>query len=155
MCDPGGYTRLDMPTAIAKQTAACQVDAPTITRVVRHVARRFDPDQIILFGSYAYGSPTADSDVDLLIVMSHRGPGHGVATKIRLDLGGVAFPMDLLVRSAAELRKGVSQQDWFIVEILEKGIVLHDRANPAVGAKGRSRLRRRFASAAVAKAQPL
>ena len=87
-------------------------------------------------------------------MMAHRGPGYRIATKIRLGLD-VKFPMDLLVRSSAELRKGVSQQDWFIVEVLEKGIVLHDRANPAVGAKGRSRLRRRFASAAVTKTHDL
>ena len=143
-----------MSTVIANQPAACHVDARTITHLARQVARRFDPERIILFGSYAYGEPTADSDVDLLIVMAHRGPGYRVATKIRLDLD-VKFPMDLLVRSAAELRKGASQNDWFIVEVLEKGIVLHDRANPAVGAKGRSRLRRRLASAAVSETQPL
>lgn len=136
------------------QLAARHVDARTIVQLVRHVARRFNPEKIILFGSYAYGAPTEDSDVDLLIVMGHHGPGNRVATRIRLDLD-VTFPMDLLVRSAAELRKEVSQHNWFIVEVLERGIVLHDRANPAVGAKGRSRLRRRFASAAVPQAQPL
>jgi predicted nucleotidyltransferase len=40
---------------------------------VNHVVRRFKPDKVILFGSYASGRPTADSDVDLMVVMRHRG----------------------------------------------------------------------------------
>jgi predicted nucleotidyltransferase len=143
-----------MSLVITNHLAAGHVDARTITQLARQVMRQFNPDRIILFGSYAYGTPTEDSDVDLLIVKAHRGPGYRIATKIRLDLD-VKFPLDLLVRSAAELRKGVSQHDWFVVEVLEKGIILHDRANPAVGAKGRSRLRRRLAAAAVAQTQPL
>jgi predicted nucleotidyltransferase len=143
-----------MSIVLVNKLSESPVKTGAITQLVQTVARRFDPERIILFGSYAYGNPTEDSDVDLLIVMSHRGPGYRVATKIRLGLD-VKFPMDLLVRSAAELRKGVSQRDWFSIEVLEKGIVLHDRANPAVGAKGRRRLRRRLASAAVSKTQPL
>jgi predicted nucleotidyltransferase len=125
-----------------------------IAELAREIARRVKPQRIILFGSYAYGQPTPDSDVDLLVVMPHRGPPHRMATRIRLAVGP-RFPMDLIVRSSAELRQGVSESEWFIVEILEKGIVLHDRADPAVGAKGRSRLRRRLAAAAVAQAQPV
>jgi predicted nucleotidyltransferase len=137
-----------MQGVTTNQFANWRIDAPTMLRLVRDIMRRFDPEKIILFGSYAYGEPTEDSDLDLLVVMPHRGPGHRMATKIRLSVG-VKFPMDLLVRSSAELHQGVSQRDWFIVEILEKGITLHDRANPAMGAQGRSRLRRRLASARI------
>ena len=40
-----------------------------IRRLVREIAERFQPEKIILFGSYAYGKPHADSDVDILVVM--------------------------------------------------------------------------------------
>jgi len=40
-----------------------------IRRFVRQIAERFHPDKIILFGSYAYGQPHAESDVDLLVIM--------------------------------------------------------------------------------------
>jgi len=137
-----------MSNAAAIRHSSRLVDWNVILRFIEDVAQLFRPEKIILFGSYGYGEPTADSDVDLLVVMPHRGPGHRVATRIRLAVP-VTFPMDLLVRSAAELRKGVSQRDWFIVEVLEKGITLHNRSDPAVGAKGRSRLRRRVAAAEV------
>ncbi len=124
------------------------IDASVIVRFADDVVRLFKPEKIILFGSYAYGEPTSDSDVDILIVMPHRGPGHRTATRIRLAVT-VTFPMDLLVRSAAELRRSISEREWFVVEVLEKGIILHDRSDPTVGAKGRSRLRRRLAPVAV------
>ena len=56
-----------------------------ICRYVRQVAERFNPDQIILFGSYAYGAVNADSDVDLLVVMPMRNPLDQVL-KIRLAI---------------------------------------------------------------------
>ena|SRR5438105_4890191 len=130
------------------------VSSRTILQFADAVVRLFNPDKVILFGSYANGVPNEDSDVDVLVVMPHRGPGPRTATQIRLTVG-VTFPMDLLVRSAGELRQGVEQHDWFIIEVVEKGIVLHDRSDPAVGAKGRSRLRRRLASAKIPQAQPL
>ena len=139
---------------MAAQTIRYIVSPHDILGGARDIARMMKPDKIILFGSYANGNPTEDSDVDLLIVMRHRGPGYRVATRIRLALA-VQFPMDLLVRSEAELRKGQNQSDWFFVEVLERGIVLHDRTNPAVGAKGRSRLRRGVDSATVSKTQPV
>ena len=48
------------------------VDVPQIQHLAEHIADCFRPEQIILFGSYAYGSPTDDSDVDLLVVMPAR-----------------------------------------------------------------------------------
>jgi predicted nucleotidyltransferase len=140
-----------MPSSDLPCFADRLIDTRLIERLAGDIVRLFSPEKIILFGSYAYGRPTEDSDVDLMMVMPHRGPGYRTATRIRLAVE-VTFPMDLLVRSAAELRRGVSQHDWFIVEVLEKGIILHDRTDPSMGAKGRSRLRRRFAPPAIAQA---
>jgi predicted nucleotidyltransferase len=46
-----------------------RIPMKTIRAIAEHIARKFDPEQIILFGSHAYGKPTAWSDVDLLVVM--------------------------------------------------------------------------------------
>jgi predicted nucleotidyltransferase len=46
-----------------------------IQAFVDQVAQRFAPLRVILFGSHAYGNPTADSDVDLMVVMPHRDSG--------------------------------------------------------------------------------
>ncbi len=130
------------------------IEKRSILEFVNRVVEKFKPERVILFGSYASGTPDVDSDVDLLIVKNHRGPGHLMATKIRQAVR-VHFPMDLLVRSAAELRKSVAQRNWFTIDVLENGIVLYDAGNQTMGAQGKKRLGRRFAAAALAKAKPV
>jgi len=68
-----------------------------IRRYARAIAERFQPDKIILFGSYAYGTPHEDSDVDLVVVMAARSQPEQAVT-IRMALAA-PFPMDLLVRT--------------------------------------------------------
>lgn len=89
------------------------------------IAREFRPRRIILFGSYAYGKPTRDSDVDLLVIMPHKGRGGEKAVEIRLKLRA-PFPMDLLVRSPQKIRRRLAMGDFFIEEILDKGEVLYE-----------------------------
>ena len=90
------------------------------------IVREFAPLQIILFGSYAYGTPTEDSDVDLLVVMAIPASERREKTvEIRQRIPR-RFPMDLLVRSPAEIAYRVAHNDWFLREILEKGEVLYD-----------------------------
>src|SRR5206468_3470204 len=61
------------------------------------LAREFRPQKIVLFGSYAYGRPTPDSDVDLLVILPFRGNDVAKAVQIRSRFD-TPFPMDLLVR---------------------------------------------------------
>jgi predicted nucleotidyltransferase len=53
------------------------VPMKTIRAIAKHIAEKFDPEEIILFGSHAYGKPTAWSDVDLLVVMETPKRGIG------------------------------------------------------------------------------
>src|SRR5437870_184999 len=99
-----------------------------IKKFADEVARRFKPRKIILFGSYAYGRPTQDSDVDLLVVMSGKGRPQDKALRIRMAVEA-DFPMDLIVCSPAEMRRRISWGDWFLREIAEKGIALYDAAH--------------------------
>jgi predicted nucleotidyltransferase len=96
-----------------------------IRAFVESVVARFNPTRIILFGSYAAGRPTRDSGVDLMVVMPHRGPAARVATRIRLACPR-SFPMDLIVRSPAEVRRRLAMDDPFLSEITSKGVVLHE-----------------------------
>jgi predicted nucleotidyltransferase len=103
-----------------------------IQSFVDQVARRFRPARVVLFGSYANGNPTKDSDVDLLVIMPHRGPSAQTATRIRLACPR-AFPMDLIVRSPAEVRRRIRLGDVFMNEVASKGITLHEGHDARVG----------------------
>src|SRR6516225_6703808 len=109
-----------------------------IRRYARRIAERFHPDKIILFGSYAYGQPHEDSDVDLLVIMPARNQ-HDMAVKIRWELPA-PFPMDLLVRTPASVRWRLEEAESFLTEILTRGKVLYEKDDPGVGPQGRGRL---------------
>lgn len=74
------------------------------------VADRFAPERIILFGSHATGTATADSDVDLLVVMPDDGDPLATAYRIRRQIPH-AFALDLIVRDPQELRSRIEQHD--------------------------------------------
>ena len=92
------------------------------------VVDEFRPQKIILFGSYAYGRPTEDSDVDLLIIFAGRGSKADKSLEIRTRLDP-RFPLDLLTRSAGEVAKRIAWNDWFLQEVMEKGKVLYESGN--------------------------
>lgn len=87
----------------------------------------YHPQKILLFGSYAYGTPGADSDVDLLVVMPLVGPAASMSADIMIRLAP-GFPVDVLVRSPEMLATRLEAGDFFLREIMEKGIVLHEAA---------------------------
>jgi predicted nucleotidyltransferase len=126
-----------------------EIPMRVIRRFARAVAERFQPDKIILFGSYAYGTPHADSDVDILVVMPARNQ-HDQAVKIRWDVPA-PFPMDLIVRTPKNLKWRLEEGDWFLREIMSNGIILYEKADAGVGKEGRSRSRRRRAKQSKAK----
>jgi predicted nucleotidyltransferase len=118
-----------------------EVPMRLIRRFARQVAERFKPDRIILFGSHAYGTPHADSDVDILVVMPARNQ-HDQAARIR---GAVPapFPMDLIVRTPRSLAWRLAEGESFHTEIMTRGMVLYEKSNSGVGAQGGKRLRGR------------
>jgi predicted nucleotidyltransferase len=120
-----------------------------IHKAVADIARQFQPHSITLFGSYAYGKPNKDSDVDLLILMSGgRIHDRGVQIRRRIDF---AFPVDLLVRSTQEFQRRIAQGDYFLQEIQTKGKLLYEASHARVGRKGGRRLSNRPARAASKK----
>ena len=105
------------------------VNRENIQATCDDIVREFAPLQVILFGSYAYGTPTEDSDVDLLVVMDiPESETRRQAVEIRQRIPR-RFPMDLLVRSPEEIAYRVSYNDWFLREITEKGVVLYGSDN--------------------------
>jgi predicted nucleotidyltransferase len=73
-----------------------------IRRFARQVADHFQPEKVILFGSYAYGQPHIESDVDILVIMPARNQ-LDQAVKISLDIDP-PFPLDVIVRTPYNMR---------------------------------------------------
>ncbi len=109
-----------------------------IRRFARQVAEHFQPEKIVLFGSYAWGTPHADSDVDILVIMPTRNQ-HDQAVRIRRDVSA-PFPMDLLVRTPNNLAWRLEEGESFHTQIMTKGKVLYEKSDTRVGSQGRSRL---------------
>jgi predicted nucleotidyltransferase len=112
-----------------------------IRRYARAIAEEFQPDKIILFGSYAYGIPNEDSDVDLLVVMPCYDQ-HTQSVRIQWRLAA-PFPMDLLVRKPSEMKWRLEEGESFTTTIVSKGKVLYEKNDQRVGQKGRGGLRPR------------
>ena len=122
--------RTNLATASTEQ----RVPMNAIRRFAREVAQKFKPDKIILFGSYAYGTPTPDSDVDILVVMPARNQ-HDQSVKIRSAIPR-AFPMDLIVRTPKNLGWRLAAGESFHTEIVTKGKVLYAATNSRVNTRG-------------------
>jgi predicted nucleotidyltransferase len=121
-----------------------------IRRFARRIADKFDPEKIILFGSFAYGKPHQWSDVDLLVVMPAREE-LTKAARIQLAFEPV-FPLDILVRTPQRLRRRLAEGDSFLHEVVSKGIVLYEKGNSRVGPQGRRGLGRRNSGSGGSKA---
>jgi predicted nucleotidyltransferase len=112
-----------------------KVPMSAIRRFAGQIAEKFHPDKIILFGSYAYGHPHHESDVDLLVVM----PAYNQTTQaIRITQALESpFSLDLIVRTPERLQRDSQDGDWFLGEVLAKGKVLYEKTDGALGKKGR------------------
>ena len=92
------------------------------------IAREFDPEKIILFGSHAHGEPGRNSDIDLLVVMPFKGSPFRQAALILnhvVNKVGV-LPMDLLVRTSKQVKERLQIGDHFMREIIEHGLVMYE-----------------------------
>lgn len=108
------------------------IDMSRILELSQRIAEEFQPEQIILFGSYAYGTPTDDSDVDLLVSLPFEGQGFRKSLEI-LNKTNPRFPVDLLVRTPEQIKQRLALNDFFMLEIVEKGKVLYEAAHARMG----------------------
>ena len=96
-----------------------------IEDVSRRIAAEFEPERILLFGSYAWGAPSPDSDVDLLVILPFEGKAVAKSVEMRLKIKP-PFPVDLLVRTPEKIHERLVLGDPFIRSILEEGKVLYE-----------------------------
>jgi uncharacterized protein len=107
------------------------IEMEQIQALSQQIAEQFKPDRIILFGSYAYGTPNEDSDVDLLVVMPFEGYAFRQSVTIREKIR-VGFPLDLLVKTPQKIQERLELGDFFIQEIFEQGKTLYESAHARV-----------------------
>src|SRR5262245_54516461 len=103
----------------------------TIKKVAEEIVDSFRPRKVILFGSYAYGRPTEDSDVDLLVIMETEERNLPQALKISRAISH-PFPMDLIVLKPREVQTRLQGGDLVLQEILTKGKVLFEAGDARV-----------------------
>lgn len=96
-----------------------------IEQISASIASEFKPRKIVLFGSHAWGTPSPDSDVDMLVILPFEGKGWRMAAAIREKIK-ITFPLDLIIRTESQIEDRLNSHDSFISEIIEKGKVLHE-----------------------------
>ncbi|HNN13012.1 MAG TPA: nucleotidyltransferase domain-containing protein [Anaerolineales bacterium] len=102
--------------------------AKTLPPAIQRIVSELKPEKIILFGSYAYGTPTPDSDVDLLVVMRTRAKTIDRYVMVSNILDPREFPVDIIVKTPKELREEQKKKSgFFLREIITKGKVLYER----------------------------
>ncbi|MFO7907039.1 MAG: nucleotidyltransferase domain-containing protein [Planctomycetota bacterium] len=99
-----------------------------LDEMVERIVARFQPDRIILFGSYAKGQPTSDSDLDFLIVMPVEGSRRQKANEIDLALADRAMPIDLIVLTPEQFEREKDLIGTIVCEAAREGRVIYERA---------------------------
>ena len=111
-----------------------QVPTDLLQEITRRLVAEFQPEQVILFGSHAWGTPARDSDLDLLVIVAESDlPATKRATLAYRSLRGVLAPMDILVRTRSEVERYRHVRASLERAILEKGRVLYGRSEAGTG----------------------
>jgi predicted nucleotidyltransferase len=105
------------------------VTQEVLQAMVHRLVTGLHPRKIILFGSYGYGTPTADSDVDLLVILDTLARPADRYLRVSRLLRPRPFPLDLLVKTPAEIAQALERNDAFIREIIAQGRVLYERVD--------------------------
>jgi len=116
-------TRADRDCRTAPLSA---IDTATIREVAGRLVAALAPERVLLFGSYAWGLPDADSDLDLyLIVADNAEPAHRIARRGHLALRGLKVPVDLVVRTRSESASNARAVSSLDYEVLRRGVPLY------------------------------
>jgi predicted nucleotidyltransferase len=119
-----------MSKSVALKPAYSELHRPDVTDemlagITARIVAAFRPLKVILFGSYASGSPHRDSDLDLMVIMDSDDSLHNRIVKVSEVARVPYLPMDILVRTPGEIAQRIELGDHFIQEIMSKGRVLY------------------------------
>jgi len=96
-----------------------------IQKITKIIKEKYKPKSIILFGSYAWGKPSEDSDIDLFLVMDSKLRRDERAAEVSELFSDRLFPLDIIVYTPKEFELSIKRGSFFVKEILAKGKVLY------------------------------
>jgi predicted nucleotidyltransferase len=102
-----------------------------IAEMTRRIVEKFDPLQVILFGSQARGDARPDSDIDLLVVFPHVENAFTTAVAIRSELSGLGVAKDIVVTTPDEIAGWGHLIGTVLEPALREGRVLYERGQAA------------------------
>ena len=94
-----------------------------IKKIAQQIAKKHKPEKIILFGSFAWGKPSKNSDVDLLVVKDTNNT-RSLAMAIDDSIYPRQFPMDVIVYTPNQLQSEIDIEEPFVLKIVQKGKIL-------------------------------
>ena len=103
-----------------------QVTTELLEQITQKLVATLNPEQIILFGSHAYGEPNEDSDIDLLIIVSQSNePRYRRSRLAYRALRGIGVPTDVIIMTQEEVKRKVNVRSSLISRVIHDGKVLY------------------------------
>jgi predicted nucleotidyltransferase len=127
-------SRINPEPTIPERSTMQAVTPEIMNEIVRRLVAEFDPEQVILFGSRAWGKPREDSDVDLLVIVGDTEERElAMAVRAHRCLQGIHVSKDLLVKTRKNVDRFAGVHASLEAEILERGKVLYGRSEARTG----------------------
>jgi predicted nucleotidyltransferase len=102
------------------------IEKDKIAKIVQKIALGYNPDKIILFGSYASDNQTEDSDLDLFVIKESDLPRPQRTVQVRKMLYGSMVPIDLIIYTPKEIEESKGNKQSFVFEVLHTGKTLYE-----------------------------
>lgn len=103
------------------------IEMRQIQDIVNRIAKNYNPDKIILFGSYARGNYNDNSDLDFILVKETNTPKHKRGIEVRRLFYGLPIPMDFKIYTSTEFNNELSNRYSFLNSAIQDGKVLYER----------------------------
>jgi uncharacterized protein len=105
------------------------IEKDKISEIVNKIVSGYNPEKIILFGSYATENPNENSDLDLLVIKETDLPRPQRAVQVRRMIYGSMIPIDLIVYTPKEIDESKDNKFSFVYEVLNTGKTIYERAS--------------------------
>ena len=109
--------------------AGIMIETRQINEIVERIAVNYNPDKIILFGSYAHGNYSDNSDLDFILVKDTNAPKHKRGLEVRRLFYRLTVPMDFKIYTSSEFDKELSNQYSFLSSAIKGSKILYERKN--------------------------